>query len=92
MSNVLLENAASGRPVITTDNPGCRETCADGVSGFIYPKGNREALILAVQRFLELPNEKRREMGLMGRKRMERHFSREIVIRAYLKEIKRLTK
>lgn len=92
MSNVLLENAASGRPLITTDNPGCRETCNDGVSGFIYPKGNREALILAVQRFLEMPNDKRREMGLAGRRRMERHFSREIVIKAYLKEIKRLAK
>ncbi len=92
MSNVLLENAASGRPLITTDNPGCRETCKDKQSGFIYPKGNREALILAVQKFLELPNEKRREMGLKGRKRMEKLFSREIVIKAYLDEIKRLTK
>ncbi|MBR5419583.1 MAG: glycosyltransferase family 4 protein [Lachnospiraceae bacterium] len=92
MSNVLLENASSGRPLITTDNPGCRETLRDGVSGFMYPGGDVDALVAAVERFLALPNEERREMGLKGRQRMERYFSRQIVIDAYLEEIKEVLK
>ncbi|MBR1472284.1 MAG: glycosyltransferase family 4 protein [Lachnospiraceae bacterium] len=90
MSNVLLENASSGRPVITTDNPGCRETCRAEVSGFIYPGGDVDALVAAIKRFLALPNAKRREMGLAGRKRMEKHFSRDIVVKAYLEELELL--
>ena len=35
MSNVNLESAANGRPVITTDVPGCRETVDDGITGFL---------------------------------------------------------
>ena len=91
MSNVLLENAASGRFIITTDNPGCRETVDDGVSGFVYHGGNADELTAAVKEFLRLPNEERKQMGLAGRQKMEREFSREIVINAYLGKINELT-
>lgn len=91
MSNVLLENASSGRLIITTDNPGCRETVNDGVSGFIYPGGDVDALVRTVETMLrEVPNEKRKQMGLEGRKKMEAEFSREVVIDAYLSKIAKL--
>ena len=91
MSNVLLENAASARPIITTDNPGCRETVEDGVTGFIYPGGDVESLISCVERFIaDLPNDARAEMGLLGRKKVEKEFDRKIVVSAYLKEIDKL--
>ena len=45
MSNVLLESASSGRPIITTDNPGCKETLQDGRTGFIYEGGQRSAAV-----------------------------------------------
>ena len=83
MSNVLLENASSGRPVITTDNPGCRETVNDGLSGYIYPGGDTDALCDSIRMFLKLPNEKRKRMGDSGRLRMERNFSRDKVVKAY---------
>ena len=92
MSNVLLENASSGRPVITTDNPGCRETCKDNVSGLLYHGGDVDALVATIERFLALPNEARRIMGLQGRERMEKHFSRDIVVKAYLEELEILKK
>ena len=92
MSNVLLENASSGRPVITTDNPGCRETCKNNVSGFIYHGGDVDALVETIERFLALPNEARKIMGLQGRERMEKHFSRDIVVKAYLEELEILKK
>lgn len=87
MSNVLLENASSGRPIITTDNPGCRETVVDGESGFIYTGGDVAALVAAIEEFLVLTNESRRMMGLRGRAYVEDCFSRSIVVESYLEEM-----
>lgn len=90
MSNVLLENAASGRFLITTDNPGCQETVVDGKSGYIYPGGNVNALVETIEKFLKLDNETRKRMGLVGRKHVEDNFSREIVVTAYKEKIKKI--
>ena len=90
MSNVLLENAASGRFLITTDNPGCQETVVDGKSGFIYHGGNVDALVETIEKFLKLDNETRMKMGLAGRKHVEDNFSREIVVEAYKEKIKEI--
>ena len=92
MSNVLLENASSGRPIITTDNPGCKETVDNGKSGFIYHGGNVKELISMVEKFLSTPNDERKTMGLEGRNRVEKHFSRQIVINAYLEKIGQLVR
>ncbi len=90
MSNVLLENASSGRFIITTDNPGCRETVVDGVSGVIYPGGDVDALVERIEAFLSMPNEQRKEMGEAGREHVVNHFSRAFVVDAYKEEIARL--
>lgn len=87
MSNVLLENASSGRPVITTDNPGCRETLKDGVTGLMYHGGNVDELVAAIETFLSMSNEERERMGRLGRKRTIKNFSRKIVIEAYLNKL-----
>ena len=42
ISNVCLEAAASGRPVITTNRPGCRETVDNEITGYIFEQKNRE--------------------------------------------------
>ena len=90
MSNVLLENASSARPIITTDNPGCRETVVDGESGFIYKGGDADALYEKVICFLAMNNEARKQAGLAGRAHVSENFSRDIVVREYLAEIDRL--
>ena len=90
MSNVLLENAASGRPIITTDNPGCKETVDDGVTGFLYHGGDVKGLINAIEKFLAQENSQRKMSGELGRKKMIMEFSREIVINAYLSKIAEL--
>ena len=93
MSNVLLENAASGRPIITTDNPGCQETVNDGISGFIYHGGNVDGLVQKIESFLVLMgNDDRKAMGLNGREKVEHEFSREIVIKNYKEAIDSLLK
>ncbi|MGO5334512.1 glycosyltransferase family 4 protein [Enterococcus cecorum] len=90
MSNVLLENASSGRFLITTDNPGCQETVVDGKSGFIYHGGNVDALVKTIEKFLAMDNETREKMGAAGRKHVEDNFSRDIVIAAYKEKIKKI--
>ena len=88
MSNVLLENASSGRPIITTDNPGCKETLRDSVTGYIYHGGNVEELVEKIERFLSINNDERKTMGEAGRKYVKERFSREIVVNAYVDQMK----
>ena len=80
MSNVLLEGAASGRALVTSDIPGCREAVEDGVTGFLCPAGDREALLDRLRRFASCPPEKRAAMGRAGRALMERRFRKEDVV------------
>lgn len=90
MSNVLLENASSGRFIITTDNPGCKETVIDGKTGFIYRGGNVDELVNKIEDFLVMDNETRKVMGKAGRKYVEENFSRSIVVEAYKEKIKEI--
>lgn len=90
MSNVLLENASSGRFLITTDNPGCKETVINGKSGYIYHGGNVDELVETITKFLNLDNDTRKSMGIEGRKHVESNFSREIVVDAYKEKINKI--
>jgi len=56
-----------GRPVITTDAPGCKETVRDGLNGFLIPVRDPEALANAMIKFIERP-ELIPMMGLESRK------------------------
>ena len=87
MSNVLLEAAATGRPLITSDIPGCREAVEDGVSGYICPAKDADALYDAMQRFVELPESWRAEMGRRGREQMEQRFSKAAVVAETIKHL-----
>ena len=92
MSNVLLENAASGRLIITTDNPGCKETVNEGVSGFIYRGGDVDGLVQRIEIVVrDMTNAARKKMGAEGRKKVEAEFSREEVVKAYLQKIQKLS-
>ena len=90
MANVLLEAAASGRPVIASDIAGCRETFDEGVSGFACKAKSAESLVDAVEKFIKLSYDKKIQMGVAGRKKVEEQFSRQIVVNTYIKEIKNI--
>lgn len=90
MSNVNLESAANGRPVITTDVPGCRETVDDGVTGILVKAKDTNSLIEGVEQFLSMSYEQKKQMGLEGRKKVEREFDRNIVVKAYLEAINKI--
>ena len=80
MANTNLECAAMARPVITSNIHGCLEAVEDGVTGFLCEKQNPESLYKVMKRFVELPYEHRRDMGLAGRKRMEEIFDKKKVV------------
>lgn len=85
MSNVLLEAAATGRPLITSDIPGCREAVEDGVSGYICPAKDADTLYDTMQCFVELPESWRAEMGRRGREQMEKRFNKDAVVAETMK-------
>lgn len=91
MSNVLLESCAAGRPIITTGRPGCGELVDEGVNGYIVQQCDGYDVAQKIERFLSIPYERKKEMGLASRKKVEREFDRQIVINAYLKEIESLS-
>ena len=90
MSNVLLEAAAHCRPIITTNRAGCKEIVDDGKNGFVIPVNDEDALVYAIEKFLGLNWETRKEMGRAGRNKIERDFNRQLVVKAYMEEIEML--
>ena len=87
MSNVLLEACASGRPIITTNRPGCGEIIDDGVNGYVVQEKNSSDLISKIEKFIKLSQEERVQMGINGRRKVEREFNRQIVVERYLRAI-----
>lgn len=92
MSNVLLESAASGRPIITTDVPGCREIVENNVTGFLIPPKNSFALEESILAFLQIERKKMIQMGVLGRKKVSKEFDRKIVVEKYYSTIKEILK
>ena len=86
----LLEAAAMGRPIITTDSVGCREVVEDGVNGFICRTRDEWDLAKKMKEMLMLSEQERVEMGRRGREKMEREFDERIVIDRYLEVISEL--
>lgn len=80
MSNVLLEGAATGRALITSDIPGCREAVEDGVSGYLCPAQNAEALTKCFRVFADKTRNEQEQMGRYGRALIERKFDKRIVV------------
>lgn len=90
MSNVLLEAGACGRPVVASNVPGCFETFDEGVNGIGCEAKSTQSLIDSVEKFLQLSYEERKQMGINGRKKIEKEFDRNIIIEAYKEELGKL--
>jgi glycosyltransferase involved in cell wall biosynthesis len=81
---VLLEAMAMEKPIITTDAPGCRNVCVDGVNGFLVKPKDVESLYLAMKRMVGLGDEKLREFGKAGRRLAEEKYSAEKIVGEYI--------
>ena len=86
----LLEACAMGRPIITTDMPGCRDVVAHGVNGLLIPPSEVAALSSACSMMVETLPLHRAEMGRAGRRIAEELFDERIVIDAYLRSVNEL--
>lgn len=89
MSNVLLEGAAAGRPLIASNVPGCKEAYDEGVSGIGFDIKSGDALIKAIEQFLSLSHKEKEEMGIAGRRKMEKEFDRQKVVNKYIEELEK---
>ena len=87
MANVLLEAAATGRPVIATNIHGCIEAFEEGVTGFGCEVKNAKSLEAAIKKFINTPYEQQVEMGKRAREKMEKEFDRRFVEQAYIQQI-----
>ena len=80
MANTNLECAAMARPVITSNIHGCLEAVEDGVTGYLCEKQDVDSLYETMKKFTKLSYEERKEMGLAGRRRMEKMFDKRNVV------------
>lgn len=87
ISNVLLESSACSRPIITTDRSGCREVVDIELNGFLVEQKSTFDLIEKIEQFLQLTYKQKKDMGVHGRKKVEKQFDRERVVNAYLNEL-----
>lgn len=80
----LIEAAACGRAIITTDAPGCRDAIKPGISGLLVPVRDPEAIAQAIKFLADNPSVRKR-MGLAGRQLAEHEFRFEKISRQHLK-------
>ena len=81
---VLQEAAACGRPIITSDVPGCREAIKEGKSGYLVEPRSATALADKIQELVE-DKELLQKMGYEGRKLAEEEFSVNKIVSQHLK-------
>ena len=80
LPTILLEAAAAGRPIVTTDVPGCRDVIVDGSTGLLVPQQDLQELSTALERLI-LDPELRATMGKAGREFIVQRFSSSIINR-----------
>jgi glycosyltransferase involved in cell wall biosynthesis len=88
--NVLLESAAIGRVCIASKINGSKDVINDGVTGYLFDSESTNDLIEKVNKFIGLDYESKKQMGLAGRRKVEKEFNRKIVIDKYLQEVERV--
>ncbi len=88
MSNVILEAAATGRPAIVSNIPGCIEGVEDTKTGFYFHTKNADDLYDKILKFLSLSTEERATLGLNARRKAEKDFDRQTVVEKYYEFLK----
>lgn len=89
MSNVLLEGAAMGRVIITSDIHGCKESVINKKTGWLCELQNKEDLYRKIKQFINTSYEEKKYMGILSRKYMENIFDKNNVVDLTIKEIEK---
>ena len=87
---VMLEGMAMGKPLITTDVPGCRETVRDGINGYLVPVKDVNALALAMEKMISIGPKARQQMGIAGVDLAKSRFDAQIIFQSYVNIIERM--
>jgi len=87
----LMEASAMGRPIVTTDVPGCREVVADGVNGLLCEVKSAESLAAKLAQMLDMNGDERRAMGKRGREKVTSEFDERMVVERYKELLQTLT-
>lgn len=90
MANVILECAACARPCMASDINGCKEAIDDGKTGLLFMVKSVDSIIEKIEEFISLSHEEKINMGLAGRRKIEREFDRQIVVDAYMSVVKEI--
>lgn len=85
MNRALMEACASGKPIITSDIPGCRESVDDGQNGYLVQPRDAESLANAMLRYIRLSDNEKRTFSDHSREKAERLFDIRNVISQYEK-------
>ncbi len=90
ISKVLMEGAAMEKPIIATDVTGCKEIVDDNENGYLVEVKSSSDLVEKMKKFIQLPKDKREEMGKKGREKILKEFDEKIVIDIYRDKILKL--
>ena len=86
-----MEASAMGRPIVTTDVPGCREVVADGVNGLLCEVKSAQSLAAKLAQMLDMNGDERRAMGERGRRKVTSEFDERMVVERYKELLQTLT-
>lgn len=83
LNRSLMEGCAAGKPIITSVQPGCRETVIDGQNGYLVPIKQPRRLAEALIKYIDLNPDEKKRMSLESRKLAEERFNVQHVLRVY---------
>lgn len=87
MSNALLEAAAIGRPLIASNIPGCNEIIDESYNGYLFEVKSIDGIVGKIEKFIRLPYEEKKSMGLASRRKVKNEFNREDIVTEYYNKI-----
>jgi len=91
LSRALLEAAAMGKPIVTSDVPGCREVVKDQINGLLCRPTDPEDLAAKMRAIFLMTDSERLKLGAKGRQLVVENYSEEKVVGIYIKTIGELT-
>lgn len=86
----LLEAASLGKPVIATNVPGCREIVDHNITGLLCAPKDHQDLQAKMEKIINMPMEKRTDMGKAGREKVKAMFSLDLIIGRYSDAINKI--
>ncbi|MDR9827840.1 glycosyltransferase family 4 protein [Vibrio sp. FNV 38] len=83
----LLEAGAMGKPIVTTNSVGCRETVDNGINGFLCQPRDTQSLLEQLEKIIVMSEAERESLGAGSRQKMIHEFSEEIILNKYWQAI-----